>query len=90
MPANLNVSTVEDTIKAEQMFPAYLLKKLRYRLTEDDYNTTRDNIIVTYTPNEAFAAILEFDGLRGWDYTLKGYIKEIYGIDLDDIHHKLT
>ena len=38
------------------------------------------------SPAHVFSRVLEWNGLLGgWDYQIKGWIKGIYGIDIDEI-----
>lgn len=38
-----------------------------------------------YAPNEIFEAVLEYEGFIGYGTKIRGWIKEIYGIDLDKV-----
>lgn len=38
-----------------------------------------------YTLNEIFDAVLEYEGIIGYGGKIRGWIKEIYGIDLDRV-----
>ena len=67
-------------------YPEYILQKLRQRerLNEDD--TIRDTEFNQLSKDEVFHEVLSWEGLGGsWDSTIKGWIMDIYGIDLDHI-----
>ena len=41
------------------------------------------------SPSLVFSKVLEWNGLLGgWDYQIKGWIKGIYGIDLDAVEEQ--
>lgn len=41
-----------------------------------------DTNIAAMTPNEAFREVLEWEGLIGYDGSIKRWIKDIYGIEI--------
>lgn len=63
----------------------HIMEILRQRLGLDEDDTSRDEEINIYTPSEAFEEVLTWEGFLGYAYTIKSWIKDIYGIDLDDI-----
>lgn len=70
----------------ENRYPEHIMQTLRKRLglvSRDD--TSRDNEINKYTPNEAFEEMCNWEGILGYANTIKGWIKDIYGIDLDKV-----
>lgn len=66
-------------------FPEYIVKRLRERLGLDEDDASRDEEISLMTPNEVFEEILEWEGIIGYAGTIKMWISDIYGVDLDDI-----
>lgn len=64
-------------------YPEHIMKDLRERLGLEPDDTSKDAVINTYSPNEAFAEILNWNGLLGYDETIKNWLRDIYGIDVD-------
>jgi hypothetical protein len=64
-------------------YKEHLMKKLREMRDLEDDDTSRDTEIWADTPNEIFDTVLKFDGIIGYSTRIKGYIKDIYGVDLD-------
>ncbi|WP_373166262.1 hypothetical protein [Agathobaculum sp. Marseille-P7918] len=73
-------------MKAKERYPEYIIRYLRQRKGLDKDDTSLDEQLQAMSPSDVFAKILEWNGLLvGWDCTIKGWIKDIYGIDLDEI-----
>lgn len=73
------------TVLIEDLYPNYIIKKLRNRLGEDENDSSVDDEILSLSKNEVFSHVLKWDGLLGsWDYEIKRYVNDIYGINLDD------
>jgi hypothetical protein len=70
---------------SETKYPEYIVKKLRKRLGLDENDTSQDSYIEDYSKSEAFSEVLNWDGLIGWDYSIKEYVKDIYGVDLYEL-----
>ncbi len=67
-------------------YPEYILRRLRLREDLDDNDTSMDEQFDNYSPNEVFREVCLWEGLLGrYDEHIKGWIKAIYGIDLDSI-----
>ena len=66
-------------------YPEHIMEILRQRLGLDEDDTSRDDEINIYTPSEAFEEVCNWEGLLGYADTIKEWIEDIYGIDLDDI-----
>jgi hypothetical protein len=66
-------------------YPEYIMKKLRQRegLEEDD--TSKDNELNQLSPSTAFSEVCDWEGLQGYASTIKGWIEDIYNINIDDI-----
>jgi len=67
----------------QNRYPENIMRVCRQRLDLESDNTSKDNIINLYTPSEAFYEVLTWEGLINYDYTIKRWIKDIYGIELD-------
>jgi len=87
--------TAEDTlIKAKEIIDRYenspnkfsegIMVQLRQRRGLDEYDTVADGEINKTNKDDVLADLFMWNGLRGWDYTVKGWIEEVYGIKLSD------
>lgn len=65
-------------------YPENIIRCMRLREGLDENDTHLDEHFQSMSPSRVFSETLEWNGLLGdWDYTIKGWIKNIYGIDLD-------
>jgi hypothetical protein len=65
------------------------MTQLRKRRGLDKWDVSEDNDINNMTNSKVFEDLCGWNGLSGsWDCTIKGWIKEIYNIDLDEIENK--
>lgn len=65
-------------------YPEYILCYLRMRHDMEENDTSRDEIFSKLPPSMVFSEVLKWNGLLGgWDDTIKCWILDIYGIDLD-------
>ena len=63
-------------------YPEYIMAKLRQRLDLEGDDTSRDAEINQYSPTEAFQEVLAWEGFYGYFYHIRGWIEDIYGIEL--------
>lgn len=63
----------------------YLLRTLRAWLGYAENDNSHDDEIAVMTKNEQFAAVLSYEGIIGYGTTIRGWIKDIYGVDLDAV-----
>jgi len=70
---------------SKNKYPEYIMKRLREREGLGENDTREDEYLNTLTPNETLKEMLEWEGLLGYAETIKGWIKDIYGVDLNDI-----
>lgn len=69
----------------EEKYPNSIIQYVRQREGLDKEDGSMDKEILEMTNSEVFRDVLAWNGLLGgWDYTIKDWIKSIYGIDLDD------
>lgn len=63
-----------------------IMRYLRQREGLDEYDFSNDEEINQMSPNEVFDNVLKWKVLvGGYSYTIKKWIKEIYGVDLEEI-----
>lgn len=71
---------------ANNRYPESIIRFLRLREGLDEDDTHLDEHFQSMSLSHVFSEILEWNGLLGgWDFTIKGWIKDIYGIDLDSV-----
>ena len=65
-------------------YPEYIMYALRQRKGLDKYDTSKDDNFNKYPSNEVLSEVCIWEGLLGgYDSTIKNWINDIYGIDLD-------
>lgn len=69
----------------EELYPKDIMEALRQRKDLEPDDTSRDEEISLMSPNEVFEEVLEWDGLISYVYKIKRWIKDIYGIDLNEM-----
>lgn len=65
-------------------YPGYIMRKLRQRRGLEPDNVSSDEILNNFSPQQAFKEVLSWEGLINWDETIKEWINDIYGINIDD------
>lgn len=67
-------------------YPEYIMKDLRQRRGLEEGDASMDDKLNDMSKNRVFKEVLNWNGLLGnWDIDIKAWIKDIYGIDLDEI-----
>lgn len=66
-------------------YPEYIMEFLRQRKGLNEYDISEDKDINTLTANEALDEVCNWNGLIHYANTIKGWVKDIYKIDLDKI-----
>jgi hypothetical protein len=64
-------------------YPEYIMRVLRQRKDLDETDRSMDDILNEYSSSRAFKELLEWEGIIGWDNTIKSWIRDIYNIDLN-------
>lgn len=79
-----SVTVLVDEGKPKKEYPEYILRYLRQRRGMKPDDTSRDDMFQSMKPRAVFGEALIWNGLlRGWDSQIIGWIKDIYGIDLE-------
>jgi hypothetical protein len=65
-------------------YPEYIMKSLRQRNDLEPLDTSLDEEIYLMSNNEAMDEVLNWKGLIGYGSMIRGLIRDIYGIDLND------
>ena len=67
-------------------YPKNIMYELRQREGLDKNDTNKDDQLNSLSKNEVFREVLYWNGLLGgYDHTIKAWVKDIYGIDLNEI-----
>jgi len=66
----------------ENKYPASIMDTVRRRLGLEGNDASKDARINVMSRNKVFDACLEWEGLIDWGHTIRGWIKDIYGVDL--------
>jgi len=78
--------TMDATKQLEDMYPQHIIEAVREHLDLEPNDTSLDMEIANMSKNEVFKHVVSWNGLiGGYDFTIKGWIRSIYGIDLNDI-----
>ena len=78
------VTVLVDKGKGKKEYPEYILRHLRRRMGMEPDDTSRDEIFQGMEPKRVFKEVLIWNGLlSGWDRQIIGWIKDIYGVDLE-------
>ena len=64
-------------------YPNYIMEKVRQYLGVESYDISRDEQIGAMSRNSVLDACLEWEGIIGYGYTIRDWIKEIYGVTLE-------
>ena len=73
-------------MNTEYIQPAYsenIMQKVREYLGLEPYDTSRDAEINSLTKNEVFGKVLIWEGIIGYEYQIKRWIEDIYGVQLN-------
>ncbi len=60
----------------------YIMEKVRQHLGLEYYDTSRDAEINDMAHNDIFYHCLEWEGIIGYDLTIRGWVVDIYGVTL--------
>lgn len=65
-------------------YPESIMRDLRNRIGLKPDDKSQDGELRKLTPSEAFSEVCQWSGLLGnYDYVIKRWVREIYGVDLD-------
>lgn len=67
----------------ENKYPENIMKRCREAMGLEEDDTSRDVVINTYSPAEAFNACCNWEGLIGWGDTLLSFVEDCFGIELE-------
>ena len=64
-------------------YPENIMRMVRGNLDLEADDTNRDGEIESMSKQEVFDRVCNWDGLIGYSTTIKSWINQIYGINLD-------
>ena len=67
-----------------ETYPEYIMEKIRQRRGLDLDDLSEDEDIMAMSPDDAFDACCAWEGFIGWGPSIRAWIEDIYGIDLQD------
>lgn len=74
------------TEQLEQKYSSDVIESVRQQLGLEDDDASKDARILNMSKNEIFKHVVNWDGLMGnYDVTIKNWILDVYGVDLDDV-----
>lgn len=74
---------------ATNRYPEYIMEYLRQRNDLDEYDISEDAELNKLEPCRVFSEVCKWNGLTGgYAEEIKGWIKDIYKVDLDEIDGK--
>ena len=65
-------------------YPENILRIVRQNLDLEPTDTSRDDDINAMSQSEILNCVCEWEGFIGYGRTIRGWIKDIYGINLDE------
>lgn len=69
---------------AKNRYPEYILRILRQRSDLEENDPKLDERFQSMPSSQVFTEVLEWNGLLGgWEYRIKHWIKDIYGVDIE-------
>ncbi|WP_144537093.1 hypothetical protein [Bacillus thuringiensis] len=84
-----DLKRIVSTEQLKTIYPLHLIETVRQSLGLQKDDTSMDNTILEMNSSEVFACVVQWNGLLGeYDVTIKGWIKDIYGLDLDKTNKK--
>lgn len=65
------------------MYSETIMRTLRQRFDLEPDDTSKDVFINSQTPFEVLGSLLEWEGIIGYKYIIAGWVRELYGFDLE-------
>lgn len=69
-------------MKEVNMYPEYIMQKVRQHLGLEEYDTSRDDEINNMTHDSVFSHCLEWEGIIGYVYMIRDLVRDIYWVTL--------
>ena len=76
---------LDELNKAETVTPKYpnhIMARVRQKLGLEEYDTSKDSQINGMSKDEVFRACLEWEGIIGYEWNIRNWVEEIFGVKL--------
>ena len=70
------------TVTVVPEYPNRIMDKVRQRLGLEPGDTSRDEEINRFTHDSVFSHCLQWEGIIGYEFAIKDWVRDIYGITL--------
>lgn len=70
-----------NTMVSKNRYPENIMRRCRERLRLKPDDTSKDELINTYSPRKAFAECCNWEGFINWSDTLLEWVQDCYGIE---------
>lgn len=67
----------------KRKYPEYIMSYVRQNMGLDSDDTSKDDFINSMNKKDVFDRVLNWNGIVGYSSQIKGWIEEIYGIELE-------
>ena len=67
----------------KKKYPEYIMSYVRQNMGLDSDDTSKDDLINSMDKEDVFDRVLNWNGIIGYAGQIKGWIEEIYGIELE-------
>ena len=64
-------------------YPNHIMAKVRQKLGLEEYDTSKDSQINDMSKGEVFRACLEWEGIIGYEWNIRNWVEEIFGVKLE-------
>lgn len=69
--------------RVEPVYPRYIMEKVRQHIGLEPWDTSRDDEINNMTHHSVFGHCLEWEGIIGYNNTIRDWVSGIYGVTLE-------
>lgn len=80
------MNILKDEILNKKKYSNYIISELRSIRDLEENDNSSDDEINLLSRNEVFNELCDYEGLVGYGRKIKDWIKDIYGINLDEIN----
>ena len=82
----LKIAAYYDRLEnSKYRYPKNIMSTIRQYHGMDNMDTSRDEEFGSYIPNKVFEVVTKYAGLTNFSDTIKNWINDIYGVDLDSV-----
>lgn len=86
---NMDENAEEDEEVGFKIYGRNVMGDLREQADLERNDTSKDQEIMARSADDVWQDLFNWNGLLGsWGNTIKGWVKEVYGVDLDEVNKK--